>query len=251
MLTRRSLSVASWVLAVGAFASACKSKSADPAQVSATRSAAYRAMAPLDEYLIADRDAEVALARTAAPPAISNDATVLVLTRQGYKTAVEGKSGFVCFVDRSWSGPFDDAEYWNPKKRGPTCMNAPAARSALPVTNRVTELALAGLSKDAILARMKESIAKQEFGPPEIGSMSYMLSKSQYLNDDNPHWHPHLMFYLPGGMNASVLGANLPTGSVVFGGGEDLPGGGRMPWTIFFVPVPSWSDGTAAESHHA
>jgi len=69
--------------------------------------------------------------------------------------------------------------------------------------------------------------------------MSYMMSKSQYLDDDSPHWHPHLMFYMPGEMNASVWGANLPAGSAVFGGGEDLPGGGRMPWTLFFVPVPS------------
>jgi hypothetical protein len=60
-----------------------------------------------------------------------------------------------------------------------------------------------------------------------------------------------LMFYMPGEMNPSVWGANLPAGSAVFGGGEDLPGGGRMPWTLFFVPVPSWSDGTPAETHHA
>jgi hypothetical protein len=212
--------------------------------------AQYLVMAPLEEYLIADRDAEIALARTAAPPAISNDATVLVLTRKGYETAALGKSGFVCFVDRSWSGPFDDPEFWNAKKRGPTCMNAPAARSALPVIQRVTELALAGQSKDAILARMKESIAKKEFGTPEIGSMSYMMSKSQYLNDGSSHWHPHLMFYMPGEMNGSVWGANLPADSAVFGGGEDMPGGGRMPWTLFFVPVPKWSDGTPAEAHH-
>jgi hypothetical protein len=211
---------------------------------------AYAAMAPLDQYLIADRDAEIALARSAAPAAISSDATVLVLTRQGYQKAVEGKNGFVCFVDRSWSGPFDDPEFWNAKKRGPTCMNAPAARSALPVTYRVTELALAGLSKEAILARMKDSIARKEFGPPEIGSMSYMMSKSQYLTDDSPHWHPHLMFYMPGEMNGSVWGANLPEGSAVFGGGADMPGGGRMPWILFFVPVPKWSDGTPAEMHH-
>jgi hypothetical protein len=174
-----------------------------------------------------------------------------VLTRQGYQTAVEGKNGFVCLVDRSWSSPFDDPEFWNAKKRGPTCLNAPAARSALPVLYRLTELALAGLTKDAILARMKESIAKKEFDPPEIGSMSYMMSKSQYLSDDDPHhWHPHLMFYMPGEMDGSVWGANLPAGSAVFGGGADLPGGGRMPWTIFFVPVPKWSDGTPAEVHH-
>jgi hypothetical protein len=245
-----------FVSAVSVLVSGCAPKPppADPAQpltADPRPSAEYPVMAPLEAYLIADRDAEVALARTAAPPAISNDATVQVLTRRGYETAAPGKNGFVCFVDRSWSGPFDDAEYWNPKKRGPTCMNAPAVRSALPVIVRLTELALAGQSKDAILARMKESIAKKEFGPPEIGSMSYMMSKSQYLTDNGPHWHPHLMFYMPGEMNAAVWGANLPAGSTVFGGGEDLPGGGRMPWTLFFVPVPSWSDGTPAETHHA
>jgi len=256
MVSLRPLYAASILMsAVGVFIAGCEPKplAADQLQINSADprpSAGYPVMAPLEEYLIADRDVEVALARTAAPPAISKDATVLVLTRHGYQAAVEGKSGFVCFVDRSWSGPFDDPEYWNPRKRGPTCMNAPAARSALPVTYRLTELALAGQSKDAILARMKESIARKEFGLPEVGSMSYMMSKSQYLNDNSPHWHSHLMFYMPGEMNASVWGANLPSGSAVFGGGADLPGGGRMPWTLFFVPVPSWSDGTPAEGHH-
>jgi hypothetical protein len=245
------------VFALGVFVVGCgpKPPPADHAQTLASPPqpavARYPVMAPLDEYLIADRDVEIALARSAAPAAISNEATVVVLTRQGYQTAVEGKNGFLCFVDRAWSSPFDDAEFWNPKKRGPTCMNAPAARSALPVIYRLTELALAGLSKDAILARMKESIAKKEWTPPEIGSMSYMMSKSQYLSDDGGHWHPHLMFYMPGEMNGAAWGANLPAGSAVFGGGEELPGGGRMPWTIFFVPVPKWSDGTPAEAHHA
>lgn len=212
-------------------------------------SAQYAAMAPIEAYLMTDRDAEVALARSAAPPAISGDATIMVLTRQGYQAAVQGKNGFVCLVDRSWSSPFDDPEYWNPRKRGPTCLNAPAVRSALPVLYKLTELALSGLSKDAIVAQMKASIANKEFGPPEIGSMSYMMSKIQYLSDGSPHWHPHLMFYMPGEMNGSVWGANLPAGSAVLGGGEDLPGGGRMPWTIFLVPVPKWSDGTPAADH--
>jgi hypothetical protein len=240
---------------VGASVGACTPKTpvdehAHTLAAAAGPSVEYTSMAPLDAYLM-DRDAEVALARSAAPPAISGDATILVLTRQGYRTAFEGKDGFVCFVDRSWSSPFEDPEFWNPKKRGPTCLNAAAARSALPVISKLTELALSGLSKDAILARIKESIAKKEFGPPEIGAMSYMMSKSQYLSDSGPHWHPHLMFYMPGEMNGSAWGANLPAGSAVFGGGADLPGGGRMPWTIFFVPVSKWSDGTPYEDHAA
>jgi hypothetical protein len=56
----------------------------------------YPSMGPLDQYLIPDRNAEIALARTAAPPSISRDATVMVLGRHGYETAVEGKNGFVC-----------------------------------------------------------------------------------------------------------------------------------------------------------
>jgi hypothetical protein len=78
--------------------------------------------------------------------------------------------------------------------------------------------------------------------------MSYMMSKQQYLGDRNGHWHPHLMFYVPGDTNAAAWGANLPS-SPVFGGGQDLSGGGRMPWTIFFVPIARWSDGALAEEH--
>jgi hypothetical protein len=255
MAPRRSVPIVSIVGAALVIGCAAKPVMVDTSKVLAAearqKATTYPAMAALEQYLIADRNAEIALARSAAPPAISNDATVMVLTRQGYQTAAIGRNGFVCLVDRSWTSPFDDPEYWNPKKRGPTCLNAPAARSALPVVYRLTELALSGMSKDAILSRMKESIAKHEFGPPEIGAMSYMMSKDQYLGDDNPHWHPHLMFYMPGEMNGSAWGANLASGSVIFGGGADLPGGGRMPWTLFFVPLSKWSDGTPADAHHA
>src|SRR6202047_2415220 len=73
----------------------------------------YPNMAPLDQYLIPDRNAEIALARSAAPPSISQDATVMVLGRHGYETAVEGKNGFVCLVERAWTSSFDSPEFWN------------------------------------------------------------------------------------------------------------------------------------------
>jgi len=212
-----------------------------------TPAAVYPTMAPLEQYLMRDRDAEIALARSAAPPPVSSAATVMVLGRKGYEKVVDGTNGFVCLVDRAWQSDFGDPGFWNPRNRSPVCLNAPAVRSVLPVEFRLTELALAGLTKEQMLARMKESIAKKEFGPPEIGAMSYMMSRSQYLNDRDGCWHPHLMFYMPGDMNPAAWGANLPSGSAVFGGGSDMPGGGRMPWTIFFVPVPKWSDGQPAE----
>ncbi len=210
--------------------------------------AGYPEMAPLEQYLM-DRDEEIALARSAAPAHISNDATVLVMTKDGYQKAVEGKNGFVCLVERSFTAPFSSPEFWDPKLRGPMCLNPPAARSALPMNIKRTELALERLTKDQILARLRDLMAQKAFPAPEIGSMSYMMSKRQYLNSDG-HWRPHLMFYVPGDMDAAVWGANLPGGSAVYGGGEELPGGGRLPWTLFFVPVPAWSDGTPAEPHH-
>src|SRR5258708_34963053 len=61
---------------------------------------AYPSVAPLDQYLMADRNAEIALARSAAPEAISRDAKILVLGRHGYETAVEGKNVSVCVAEQ-------------------------------------------------------------------------------------------------------------------------------------------------------
>lgn len=61
----------------------------------------YPKMAPVNEYMMADRNAEVALARTAAPNSISRDAEILVLGEHGYETAVKGTNGFACLVERS------------------------------------------------------------------------------------------------------------------------------------------------------
>jgi hypothetical protein len=50
----------------------------------------YPRMAAIDEYQM-EESAEIQMARSAAPSSISGDATILVLRRQGYETAVEGK----------------------------------------------------------------------------------------------------------------------------------------------------------------
>ena len=96
--------------------------------------APYASMAPLEQYLMSDRNAEIAMAQSAAPAAISNDAEIWVLTRHGYEIAVKGKNGFVCMVERSWTAGIDDLDFWNPKLRGAICFNPPAARSYLPLT---------------------------------------------------------------------------------------------------------------------
>jgi hypothetical protein len=198
----------------------------------------YPNMAPLDQYLMTDRNAEIALARSAAPKSISDDATVVVLTRHGYETAVEGKNGFVCIVERLWTAPFDNPEFWNPKGRGSICYNPAAARSVLLYTFNRTKLVLAGLTKQQILDRVTAEVANKELPMPEPGAMSYMLSKEGYINDKAGHWVPHLMFHIPKTDGAS-WGANFD-GSPVLLGSQELP----EPETVFLVPVAKWSDGT-------
>lgn len=200
----------------------------------------YPSMAPIDQYLITDRNAEIALARSAAPKSISDDASVVVLTRHGYETAVEGKNGFVCIVERLWTAPFDHPEFWNPKGRGPICYNPAAARSVLPYTFYRTKLALEGLTNPQMLERVKAAVANKELTPPEPGAMSYMLSKDGYLNDKAGHWLPHLMFHIPK-TDGATWGANLD-GSPVLVDPSFMP----EPETTFYVPVDKWSDGTPA-----
>jgi hypothetical protein len=149
----------------------------------------YPNMAPIEQYLMADRNAEIALARSAAPEAISRDATILVLGRHGYETAIEGKNGFVCAVERGWMGPFEGdfaGNFWNPKIRGPLCFNPPAVRSILPLTYKRTEMILAGKSKAQIIDALKTAYEKKELPPLELGAMSYMMSKDQYLTTGWP-----------------------------------------------------------------
>lgn len=202
----------------------------------------YSSMSPLDQYLVGDRDAEIALARSAAPKSISSDATVLVLEKGGYRAAIEGKNGFTCLVERSWMSPFDSPEFWNPKMRGPICYNPAAVRTILPYTVNRTRLALTGLSKAQIRESITGAIEKNELPIPEAGAMSYMMSKAGNLGDSVGHWCPHLMFHVPKTGEAS-WGADLAGSPVLFNSDyRDVP----EPETIFMVPVFHWSDGSTA-----
>ena len=213
----------------------------------------YPSMAPLDQYLMADRNAEIALARSAAPPSISGAAEVVVLGPHGYETAVEGKNGFVCIVERAWMDPFDSPEFWNPKKRGPICFNPPAARTVLPITLMRTKLVLAGKSKAEVMESIKAAFEKKELPTLEVAAMSYMMSKDAYLTDADGHNMAHLMFYTPF-MDGAVWGANLVDSSneesVSFPGSPLLLSpqfrGNPEPINVFFMGTGMWSDGTAA-----
>ena len=208
---------------------------------------AYPKMAPVEQYLM-DRDAEIALARSAAPDAISHDASVIVLTRHGYETAVEGRNGWVCWVGRGWMGMFDHPEFWNPKVRAAECINPPAVRSVLPYAYKRAELILAGHSKQEIIAQIKAAIDKKELPALEPGTVSYMMSKSSYLSDYGGHNMPHMMFYRA--EDGSAWGANLANSPVMAVNywcisAEAYPQLKTFPpMSVFLIGAEKWSDGT-------
>jgi hypothetical protein len=199
----------------------------------------YPAMAPLDQYLIADQISEIALARTAAPASISDGAEVMVLGRDGYATAVKGSNGFLCLVERSWGASIDDPVFWNPKVRAPICFNAAAATSFVSIYLMKTKLVLAGKPKTEIVQALASAFDKKELPALEPGAMCYMMSKKQYLGDHVKSWHPHLMFYVSGSA-ATSWGADLKGSPVM---ASDDP---EERATIFMVWVANWSDATPA-----
>ena len=202
-----------------------------PASLCAQGAAApYPTMAAADQYRM-DRDAEIALARSAAPASISGDADILVLGTSGYETAVKGKNGFVCVVERGWANDFGRPDFWNPKVRSPFCYNQAAAQTVLPDYLNRTKLALAGMTE----AKIQAASASKT---PAVGAMVFMLSKHGYLGDDvKGPWHPHVMFFFNHTPD-SAWGANQ-NGSPVME--NDAP---TAPLTVLVIPVAHWSDGS-------
>jgi hypothetical protein len=214
----------------------------------------YPKMAPIEQYLM-DRTAEITLARSAAPESISRDATILILGRQGYETAVQGKNGFVCIVGRAWGAAFDWDEFWNPKVKAADCMNPQAARSILPIFYLRARMVMAGRSKAEIVSAVKAAFESKQLPALESGAMDYMMSKSSYLTDQGAHTMPHLMFYtrVKEGKDWGSGAVGSPVMSSpywFFSPKEQSQRRGLPPILVFLVGVTNWSDGTPAGQHN-
>jgi hypothetical protein len=136
------------------------------------------------------RDREIALARTAAPSAVSRDATVMVLTERGFEVATRGTNGVPCVVNRS-----------HPQSLEPHCFDAEASATILPMELRRTELLRDGKSGAEIDREIAAGLLSGKYRLPRRPAMSYMMSHEQVLISDEGknvgRWHPHLMIYYP------------------------------------------------------
>jgi hypothetical protein len=189
---------------------------------------------PLSEYMMAP-DAEVALARSAAPEQVSAHATIKLLTLSGYKVTVEGDNGFVCIVMRGWGAPtftpapLRDLVYYS-KLRAPICFNPVASRTVLPLQELRAKLGLEGKTPDQITEGVQAAYAKGELPRMETVAFAYMFSADQDLGPGIGAWHPHMMVYTPYYEN-SMLGGNSPGMLPIVG--DDA----GTPFAVTVIPV--------------
>jgi hypothetical protein len=206
-----------------------------PAGLLMAQSAPARHYPPLREYLM-PRDAEVGLARTAAPPNITGRATIKVLTASGYQVAQEGDNGFVCVVMRGWSAPtftpapFRDLVY-DPRVHAPICFNPVAARTVLPLQELRARLGMEGKGPDQIAQGVQAAYARGDLPRMEGVGFAYMWSADQYLAPAIGAWHPHIMVYTPYYVN-SMLGGNEFGGQLPF-----VSDDAGTPFAVTVIPV--------------
>jgi len=188
----------------------------------------------LSEYMMTP-EAEIALARSAAPENVSAHATVKILTASGYKVATHGDNGFVCLVMRGWGAPtFTPAQLrdlvYYAKLRAPICFNPVASRTVLPLQELRARLGLEGKTPDQIAEAVQAAYAKGELPRMEIVAFAYMFSADQDLGPGVGHWHPHMMVYTPYYEN-SMLGGNQPGVLPIVG--DDA----GTPFAVTVIPV--------------
>lgn len=212
--------------------------------IASPASAEPRAYPPQSAYLM-PREAEMALAKSAAPAAISDHATIKVLTPTGYEIVHDGDNGFVCLVMRGWanSGTYTPVAFrelgYNATIRAPICLTPAAVRVVLPYIEMKDKLGMSGKTPDEIAAAVEKAYATGQIPARNEVSFAYMWSSEQHLNvgadqegTSLDHWHPHLMIYAPYATNAG-LGSN-PFGSLPIVGDD-----GGTPFAVVYIPLDS------------
>ena len=143
------------------------------------------------EYVRLAEAHEIALARSAAPAAVSDRATIWVLRDGQYRIAVEGEGENHCFVARS-----------TPLSLEPICYDAEAAASVLPWEIEHFRLRTSGASDEERETELARAVGAGEIPLPGRPAMSYMMSSGQRLYDPASgrsagNWRPHVMLYVP------------------------------------------------------
>jgi hypothetical protein len=197
--------------------------------------AAQAPVPPLNQFMMT-RDAEIALAKSAAPASITDRASIKIFTPAGYQVVHEGDNGFACVVLRGWSAPtFTPAAFralvYDATVRAPICYNPAAARTVLPLQELRAKLGMAGKTPEQIAEGVQSAYAQGELPKMEGVSFAYMFSANQNLGPGVGAWHPHIMVFTPYHDNA-MLGGNAFAGPLPF-----VSDDAGTPFAVTVIPV--------------
>jgi hypothetical protein len=188
---------------------------------------------PVKPVPLAD-SVEIALAVSAAPPELSNQATVYAVRDGQVLTLRRGSNGSACVVARDLHG---GSLY-------PICYNAEGARTVLARELLDVRLRSLGASEDSVERAVAAGYASGQLETPKSLAMAYMMSPRQVLfSSPRPEgrrvgaWHPHLMFYVPGA-TPSMFGLASEDAEPISVSGSGTPRAEVV------VKVQKWSDGT-------
>jgi hypothetical protein len=134
------------------------------------------------------REERIKLAKSAAPPEISDHATVYVLDKTGYVKVQDGTNGFSCFVDRQ-----------TPFNLEPTCFDAEGSASTVPTRLFAEQQRAQGKPEEEIKAAIDNGYKSGKFHAPAKPGIVYMMSDQGvlFISGKSVHIPPHLMFYAP------------------------------------------------------
>jgi len=188
---------------------------------------------PVKPVPLAD-SVEIALAVSAGPPELSNQATVYAVRDGQVLTLRRGSNGSACVVARDLHG---GSLY-------PICYNAEGARTVLARELLEVRLRSLGASEDSVERAVAAGYASGQLETPKALAMAYMMSPRQVLfSSPKPEgrrvgaWHPHLMFFVPGA-TPSMFGLASEDAEPI------AVSGSGTPRAEVVVKVQKWSDGT-------
>jgi hypothetical protein len=151
------------------------------------------------------REERIKLAKSAAPPEISDHATVYVLDKTGYVKVQDGTNGFSCFVDRQ-----------TPLNLEPTCFDAEGSATTLISRFYAEDQRAKGKPEEEIKAGIDAGYRTGKFHAPAKPGIVYMMSDHGvlFVSGKLVHIPAHLMFYAPYATDKDIgsppAAANMP-----------------------------------------
>jgi hypothetical protein len=145
---------------------------------------------------------EIALAESAAPPAIAQSASIYLLRRGGFVLQRQGSNGFSCFVARTEPGEIEPICYLDDENT-----HTLVAREFIE-----QQLREKGLDDAAVDTEIGQRYRRGELRPSQNFGLAYMLSPCNRVAGPSGQLvseHPHLMFYAPYATNRA-LGLTMP-----------------------------------------